>query len=329
MRFLQITILLIIGLSSCNSSNKSSGVKEVENAAQVSDHPGKKLMETNCYVCHHPTTGESNRIAPPMIAIKKHYITNSTTKEAFIKTMQEWIKNPTEENSKMYGAVTRFGLMPKTVYPEETIRQIADYMYDYDIEQPDWFEEHFKQERQKNKDRKQGRYIQNSRENNRNSAYSELGLKYALSTKAVLGKNLMGMLQKEGTINALKYCNENALVLTDSMAAAHKAIIKRVSDKPRNSNNKASEKELQYIETFKNSKSDNQEISPITEETANNVRFYYPIVTNTMCLQCHGTPNKQITPKVYHTIKQQYPNDQAVGYDIDDIRGIWSISFSK
>ena len=78
-----------------------------------------------------------------MIAIKKHYINEGTTKEQFKVAMQEWIKNPTEENAKMFGAVKRFGVMPKQPFPEETINQIADYMFDYDIKQPKWFDEHF------------------------------------------------------------------------------------------------------------------------------------------------------------------------------------------
>lgn len=43
----------------------------------------------------------------------------------------------------MYGAVRRFGIMQKMPYSKENIHQIADYMYDNQIEQPEWFEEHF------------------------------------------------------------------------------------------------------------------------------------------------------------------------------------------
>ena len=33
----------------------------------------------------------------------------------------------------------------------------------------------------------------------------------------------------------------------------------------------------------------------MTEENGQ-VRFYFPITTNTMCLQCHGKPEEQIQP---------------------------------
>ena len=108
-----------------------------------STHPGKKLLETNCYGCHSPFATEESRIAPPMIAIKKHYINENTSKEDFINDVQHWIEDPTEEKARMFGAVRRFGVMPKTPFPKETIEQIADYIFDNQIDQPEWFEEHF------------------------------------------------------------------------------------------------------------------------------------------------------------------------------------------
>ena len=108
-------------------------------------------METYCYACHNPTTEHDSRLAPPMIAIKKRYINNNRTKEAFIKDIQDWIKNPNEANAKMYGAVQRFGVMTKIDYPETDIKQIADYLYDNTIEQPVWFKEHYNEQREKQK----------------------------------------------------------------------------------------------------------------------------------------------------------------------------------
>ncbi|XMO87046.1 DUF3365 domain-containing protein [Algibacter sp. AS12] len=329
-----ITLLLFTFFLNCNNSkNKSYTVKEnQENAEQ---HPGKKLMETNCYVCHSTTASEANRIGPPMIAIKKHYIDNNTTKEAFIKSMQAWIKNPNKEDAKMYGAVKRFGVMPKQAYPEETIKNIAEYMYDFKIEQPEWFEDHYK----KHKSPGNGQEVKmgngNGKQNEKvktsftNLPYGERGQKYALTTKAVLGKNLMGTIQKKGTLEALAFCNERAYPLTDSMAVVHNATIKRVSDKPRNSNNKADLEELEHIKTFKQVIANNEEPKPIVKEANNKVNVYYPITTNTMCLQCHGKPNETLKPSTLKTIRNLYPKDKAIGYDVNEVRGIWSITFDK
>ena len=63
------------------------GAKSSNNLA-VYEHPGKKLMETNCYVCHSPTASHEGRIGPPMIAVKKHYMNSDTSKKEFIASMQ-------------------------------------------------------------------------------------------------------------------------------------------------------------------------------------------------------------------------------------------------
>ena len=59
--------------------------------------------------------------------------------------MLAWIQNPNEKDAKMLGAVKRFGVMSKMNYPDDVIRKIADYMYDNELEKPDWFEDHFSQ----------------------------------------------------------------------------------------------------------------------------------------------------------------------------------------
>lgn len=335
-------IVLVILLVSCNSKKKDKDPYSNAKSETVSaKYPGKKLMETNCYVCHSPTATQDNRIGPPMIAIKKHYIDSETTKEEFVSALQAWIKKPNKEDAKMFGAVKRFGVMPKQAFPEKTIEQIAEYMYDFEIEQPEWFEDHFNEERGngrgmgkgngmgKDKGMHNGQNKQQVQTNYEELPYGERGLKYALKTKAVLGKNLMGTIQKKGIIEALAFCNEQAYPLTDSMAVVHNAKIKRVSDKPRNPKNVANLEELEYIENFKLAIANKEEPKPLVKEFDNNVKVYYPITTNTMCLQCHGKPNETVNELALTKIRTLYPMDQAIGYDVNEVRGIWSITFDK
>ncbi|HIC33090.1 MAG TPA: DUF3365 domain-containing protein [Flavobacteriaceae bacterium] len=340
MKQLLIISALAITFFSCkDSENKQYSALDLQ--LQANNHPGKKAMEKYCYVCHSPTASHDDRIAPPMVAIKKHYIDSDTSKEDFVAAMQAWIKNPNKEDAKMFGAVKRFGVMPKQSFPEEDIKQIAEYMFDFDIEQPEWFEDHFKEEQGKHKGQGmgngkgkgkgmgQGMHKQQAEVNFEDLPYDERGLKYALTTKAVLGKNLMGTIQKKGTLEALAFCNEKAYPLTDSMSVVHNANIKRVSDKPRNPNNKASLIELDYIKTFKKQLENQEDISPIVKEGADQVHVYYPIVTNSMCLQCHGKPNENIKPEIIKKLTLLYPEDQATGYKTDQVRGIWSIAFDN
>ncbi|MDP2161669.1 MAG: DUF3365 domain-containing protein [Flavobacterium sp.] len=314
------------------SCQKKAGLLEIpKDLTQSEAEEAQQLMATHCYICHSPTASESEgRIAPPMVAIKARYLMDITTKEEFVSHITQFVENPTEENAIMYGAVDRFNVMPKQVFPDGVVEKIASFMYDYQIEEPSWFKEHWEtsgngQGRKKEKDE----WIQPGKKlivAELPKTYEEIGLEYALGTKAVLGKNLMGAIQSKGTMHALDFCNIQAIPLTDSMATHYQAMIKRVSDKNRNPNNKASAEELNYIKQFKADAVAKRESKPVVIAKGNKVQFYYPIQTNTMCLQCHG---KKIKPDVQQQILKLYPNDLAVGYDENEVRGIWSITFEK
>lgn len=157
--------------------------------------------------------------------------------------------------------------------------------------------------------------------------YSEMGMQYAQGTQKVLGKTLMATIQEKGVVGAVEFCNERAYPLTDSMSTNYNAQIRRVSDKPRNPNNKANALELAHIETFKKTLALGDTITPIVTEENGKVHFYYPIVTQALCLNCHGTLGKTMTHDVVQHLSQLYPNDQATGYGPDEVRGIWSIVF--
>lgn len=159
--------------------------------------------------------------------------------------------------------------------------------------------------------------------------YSKMGLDYAMTTKGQLGKNLIGRITNEGTASALSFCSVNALSLTDSMAKVQKVHIKRVSDKNRNPKNQANAQELKYIEQFKQKIAQQEEWKPIVIESKDSVQFYSPIISNALCLQCHGKVNEDIKPSVLAQIQDLYPEDKAIGYKPNQVRGIWSVRFTK
>ena len=161
---------------------------------------------------------------------------------------------------------------------------------------------------------------------NLNKDYAKIGMEYAQATKMILGKNLIQAISKGGTIEAVSFCNEQAYSLTDSMQIKYNAIIKRVSGKNRNKDNKANTIELQHIATFKGKLKNGEKIKPIIENSNGKVRFYAPIRTNQLCLQCHG---KQLQPDLIAKLKDLYPNDLAIGYEDSQVRGIWSIIFDE
>ena len=162
--------------------------------------------------------------------------------------------------------------------------------------------------------------------------YSDIGFQYASTTKKTLGKNLSDAIMAGGTENALSFCNIQAMPLTDSMSRVYNAEIKRVSDKPRNPNNAANTEELEQIEYYKNLVAEGKtgkEIQPNVKIDGDQVHFYYPILTNGMCLQCHGVKNEDVKPKTLAMLSKLYPEDKATGYQDNEVRGIFSIIFDQ
>ena len=159
--------------------------------------------------------------------------------------------------------------------------------------------------------------------------YEEKGLGFANSTQAVLGKNLTQAINEKGAPGAMVFCNEQAFPLTDSMARELKASIKRVSDKPRNKNNLANANEAAHIQTFKEALAKGDQPKPVITEINGNMVGHYAIITNKMCLQCHGNVNSEILPETYKKINSLYPADMATGYSENQVRGLWVIEMEK
>lgn len=163
----------------------------------------------------------------------------------------------------------------------------------------------------------------------RKTDYTKRGLQIAQKSKKVLGKNLMNAIGKSGFEGAIGFCNEKAIVLTDSISFALNAKIKRVSDKNRNPNNSANAEQLEYIEQTKSQLAKKHQPVPRVVEKDNKMVGYYPIVANDMCLKCHGNPERDIDRDTYDKIKTLYPEDKAVGYKANELRGIWVVTMDK
>lgn len=275
---------------------------------------GFQLLESNCFSCHSPNATLDNRIAPPMVGVKTHYLGDGVSRERFVADMLAFLNNPTEANSKMPGAVQRFGLMPKMSFTEAQITAIANYLYVTELEKPGWFDAHYEAERKK--------YLATA---DTSLTPLEKGQKLAMQTKGVLGKNLLNAINVKGTEGALEFCATRAIPLTDSMAVALKASIKRVSDKNRNPANAANETEAAYIAEAKALLKKGEKPKPRLQEIGGKQVGYYPIMTDKMCLQCHGQPNQEILPRTLERIAKRYPTDKATGYSVDEVRGIWVV----
>ncbi|MBL0136335.1 MAG: DUF3365 domain-containing protein [Chitinophagaceae bacterium] len=86
---------------------------------------------------------------------------------------------------------------------------------------------------------------------------------------------------------------------------------------------------MAYIQSIKSAIEKGETANPQVTSSDNEVIGYYPIITNSLCLQCHGNKNTDITKESQNKIASLYPSDKATGYSINQLRGIWVINMKK
>jgi hypothetical protein len=157
----------------------------------------------------------------------------------------------------------------------------------------------------------------------------ERGQQIAQRTQQALGSNLMRALSEGGPVNAIEFCSERALPITAEMSAELGAVIQRVTDQPRNPANAAEGAALAYIEAAKADLESGTPPRPVVQNIDGQTVAFYPIMTQGLCLQCHGTPGAEISEATLAAINEKYPGDQATGYGPDELRGIWKITLRE
>lgn len=145
-----------------------------------------------------------------------------------------------------------------------------------------------------------------------------------------LGSTLKAQLESDNTVNAISVCKHVAPAIAADYSNED-LMVTRVSLKNRNPVlGKPDAWEKQVLERFDLERAEakpvnEMEISDVTEESDGRwFRYMKAIPTQAMCLQCHGKGDS-IPPEVKALLDQEYPADQAIGYDVGDIRGAVSI----
>jgi mono/diheme cytochrome c family protein len=150
-----ILLIFILALAfSCSNSEKKVDNAKEQKLANISNNEtyeeGLEIFSTNCVNCHSPRgTGKNQRVAPPIKAIKRHYLDAETSEEEFVSNLTNFLMNPKEENSRMPGALEKFGLMPNLGMTKEQYEAVAKYIYSSQVEDPDWYATVYKEEKAK------------------------------------------------------------------------------------------------------------------------------------------------------------------------------------
>ena len=158
------------------------------------------------------------------------------------------------------------------------------------------------------------------------------GKAIAADTFALLSSNLQTAMQSGGVSNALPFCSLAASPLTAGMAEKHGVTLKRITHKARNPASKASETELTVLKSFAATLAAGATTNPpapfATNLVAGQATFFAPILTaNELCLKCHGKPGQDISAENLAVIQKHYPQDEATGFQLGQLRGAWRIDF--
>ncbi len=162
-------------------------------------------------------------------------------------------------------------------------------------------------------------------------AATKVGEQIAIASQKTLATNLKTAISQQGVEYAIKFCKLQAMPLTDSLSKKFAAQIRRTSLKIRNPANRPNDLESQILDAYQYNVENGLDLEANLQRIDQDYLLYTrPIVLDSpMCLSCHGGPGEQVTDEQIKLLVSLYPDDEAVGYQLGELRGMWSIVLSQ
>lgn len=143
-----------------------------------------------------------------------------------------------------------------------------------------------------------------------------------------LKHELMTAMQQDGPVEAIAVCQQIAPELATQLSAESTMQIRRTSLQLRNPGNQPDAWEQKVLQRFEQQQADGEaiahlEFSEVVDENgAATFRMMKAIGIEPACLTCHGS---QLSDQITQQLKRLYPEDQATGYQVGDVRGAFSV----
>lgn len=138
-----------------------------------------------------------------------------------------------------------------------------------------------------------------------------------------LQTELKGAIKSGGLEAGIKVCHSRAPQIANELSTNGWEIA-RTSLKARNEGNKPDEWEYAVLQDFDTRYQAGEAHTTLvaTANEADSFRLMKAIPTGQLCLACHGS---SVAPEVQASINAHYPNDQATGYTLNDLRGAFTL----
>ncbi len=145
-----------------------------------------------------------------------------------------------------------------------------------------------------------------------------------------LQSELKSALEANGPVQAIAVCKERAPAIAAELSESSGWEIGRTSLKVRNAAlNSPDDWETRVLQTFEERRAAGEPVDrlsfaeTIQGEEGRVFRFMKAIPTQELCLACHGD---QISEPVLKALAEHYPQDQARGFKIGEIRGAFTLA---
>jgi hypothetical protein len=147
----------------------------------------------------------------------------------------------------------------------------------------------------------------------------------------VLSSRLGRVIAESGVPGAIEFCSVHAISLTTSVGTTNQVTLRLLTQRPRNPGNRAEGQALDILRQFDSALQAGTAPEPqVVAHTPETVTFYAPIMlAMPLCLNCHGQPGSDIKPEVDAALSRIYPQDEATGFRIGQLRGAWSVEFQR
>lgn len=156
----------------------------------------------------------------------------------------------------------------------------------------------------------------------------------SISTEAQ--SQLLSALQKaiaeNGVPGAVDFCSVQALPILTSVGEKYGVSIRRASNRSRNPKDNPTEEEKEILDAYEFNAEKGNTSEPNIQKFENGEVYLYTkaiMIPGGFCLSCHGEPGKEINTETLEKLTELYPQDNAKGHKVGDLRGMWSIRIPK
>lgn len=142
-----------------------------------------------------------------------------------------------------------------------------------------------------------------------------------------LKSTLESAIAAKGAAAAILVCRDEAPRIAARVSAQHGAAVARTASRVRNPANAPQPWQRTVLASFEQRLSRGEKpegLESFETDADGSARYMKAIVTAPVCVVCHGGA---IAPDVQHALNEYYPNDDATGFRVGDLRGAFSIEW--